>query len=221
MTRRDARRRNVTELRGRLDRRLRRAGQVLRSEQVHQLAGYLDLLSTWNERINLTGLKDLDESIDRLILEPAVAAHHVEPEARLIDIGSGSGSPAIPLKILVPGISLCMVEVKTRKSAFLREVIRHLALDQSSVETRRYEELLAEPDFHESADIVTVRAVRIQSSMLLSLQAFLRNGGQLFLFKGASGLGADLPAPLTLEAEEPLVESLRSRLLRVRKHLPG
>ena len=175
----------------------------------------------WNERINLTALEDVDEAIDRLVLEPVMAARHLPASGSVLDIGSGSGSPAIPLKILVPGISLCMVEAKTRKSAFLREAARHLALTSVRVETCRYEELLAAPEFHESADIVTVRAVRMQASMLLGLQAFLRDGGQMLLFKSAAGLGADPPPPLTLEADEPLVESLRSRLVRVRKRLPA
>jgi 16S rRNA (guanine527-N7)-methyltransferase len=215
-----ARRGSVAELRGRLGRRLKRAGQPLPADQVERLAEYLDLLSTWNERINLTALQDVDEAIDRLILEPVLAARHIAAGAAVLDIGSGSGSPAIPLKVVVPGTSLCMVESKTRKSAFLREAVRQLALTSVRVETCRYEELLAAPDFHESVDVVTVRAVRMQASMLLGLQAFLRDGGQLLLFKGAAGLGAEPPPPLRLEADEPLVESLRSRLVRVRKHLP-
>ncbi len=67
-----------------------------------------------------------------------------------MDVGSGGGSPAIPLKLAVPRLRLTMVEAKARKSAFLREAVRHLGLEQRSVETARYEELLARPDLHEA-----------------------------------------------------------------------
>ena len=111
-----------------------------------------------------------------------------------------------------------MVESKTRKSAFLREAIRQLDLRESFVETRRYEELLALPTLHESMDVVTIRAVRVEAATLMGLQAFLRPGGMLFLFRGSGDGGIDyIPPPLKLEAEDPLVESLRSRLVRIQK----
>ena len=55
-----------------------------------------------------------------------------------------------------------MVEVKTRKAVFLREAVRELALKDAEVETSRFEELLSRPEMHESADIVTIRAVRVE-----------------------------------------------------------
>ena len=113
----------------RLARRASRAGLFLPDELVGSLTSYYELLSRWNRKINLTALDNPDEAIDRLLLEPVVAARHLRaPDLRLMDIGSGGGSPAIPMKLAAPGIGLTMVEVKARKSAFLREAIRHLAL---------------------------------------------------------------------------------------------
>ena len=53
-----------------------------------------------------------------------------------MDVGSGGGSPAIPLKLAAPAVALTMVEVKARKSAFLREAIRQLELDSTSTSKR-------------------------------------------------------------------------------------
>ena len=153
------------------------------AELADALLAYLELLALWNSKINLTALDDPDAAIDRLILEPLLAARHVPEDASVIDIGSGGGSPAIPLKLAAPRIKLWMVESKTRKSAFLREAIRQLDLRESFVETKRYEELLTEPTLHESMDVVTIRAVRVEAATLLGLQAFLRPGGELFLFR--------------------------------------
>lgn len=139
----------------------------------------------------------------------------------MLDIGSGGGSPAIPLKLAVPSIQLLMVESKTRKSAFLREAIRLLALVNATVETARAEDLLTRPELHEALDIVTVRAVRIEQRLLTKVQAFLRLGGRILLFRSAGG--AEVPPlvgpPLVYESTFPLVESLQSRLIVLRKML--
>lgn len=209
---------NNQDRRRRLARRAKRVNLSIPAELADALLAYLELLALWNSKINLTALDDPDAAIDRLILEPLLAARHVPAGASVIDIGSGGGSPAIPLKLAVPRIKLWMVESKTRKSAFLREAIRQLDLRESFVETKRYEELLSSPTHHESMDIVTIRAVRVEAATLLGLQAFLKPGGELFLFRASGDGGIDyIPPPMKLEAEEPLVESLRSRLIRIQK----
>ena len=215
------------EFNQRLQRRARRAGLRVPSPLVESLEQYYRLLERWNERINLTALplKDLsDEAVDRLLIEPLVAARHLPSQrCAIIDIGSGGGSPAIPLKLAAPAVAMRMVESKTRKSAFLREAIRHLELAETVVETARYEELLTRPDLHETHEVVTLRAVRVEGRVLLSLQAFLRPGGLLFLFRGRSG--ADVPAaptpPLMWEATYRIGSPSGSRLVALRKAALG
>jgi 16S rRNA (guanine527-N7)-methyltransferase len=169
-------------------RRLVRAGCTLPAGVVDGLVGYLDLLGRWNRRINLTslGLEPItDEAIDRLLVEPALASRHVLSNERLaIDIGSGGGSPAIPLRLCVPDLRMVLVEVKVRKAAFLREAVRQLALANVEVENRRFEELLARTDLHEGADLVTLRAVRADRRLWTTILAFLRPGGRVFWFGG-------------------------------------
>ena len=129
-------------------------------------------------------------------IEPLIAARHLPAAAATaIDIGSGGGSPAIPLALAAPRLQLRMVESKTRKAVFLREAIRELNLGRASVETSRFEELLARPELHEGLDVVTIRAVRVEQRTLMSLQAFLKPGGQLFLFRGPAGDMSDGVAP--------------------------
>jgi len=192
-------------------------------ELAAQLEAYYRLLAAWNAKINLTGLKLSEASpdaIDRLLIEPVVAARYVPMKAaRMLDVGTGGGSPAIPLALAVPCSSLLMVESKTRKSVFLREVVRTLGLKTAEVVTARFEELLARPDLHETLDLVTVRAVRIESRMLLTLQTFAKPGGQVFLFRGAgtSDPSESVTPPLAWKATYPLIESLRSRLVVLEK----
>ena len=214
------------EFQERLRRRARRAGATIGTLLGERLETYYRLLAAWNEKINLTGLnlgEPTPEALDRLLVEPVVAARHAPPSTqRIIDIGSGGGSPAIPFTLATDSTRLLMVESKTRKSVFLREALRALTLVESEVVSSRFEELLSRPDLHEGHDLLTIRAVRIEPRVLMSLQAFVRPGGQLFLFRGS--VTADLPQtlapPLWWHATYPLLESLRSRLLVLEKRSP-
>ena len=213
-------RRRGAVVRDRIRKRAQRAGLELPGSLTDQLYDYLDLLRRWNERMNLTALDEKDAGLDRLLIEPLVAVQHLPASnGHLIDIGSGAGSPAIPIKLAAPTTSLVMVESKTRKAAFLREACRHLELADVTVEAERHETLLTRPELHEGHDVLTVRAVRMEGRVLRGLQAFVRPGGVMFLFRG--GASADVPAtlepPLSWAATYPLVESLRSRLVVLNK----
>src|SRR5690606_38619474 len=113
-----------------------------------------------------------DAAVDRLLIEPGVAAGYA-PAGPLdvLDIGSGSGAPALPFRLALPEARLVMIESKTRKAVFLREAIRELELADTTVEVARFEELLARPELHEGADLVTIRAVRVEPRTLTGLQA--------------------------------------------------
>ncbi|HEY6362974.1 MAG TPA: 16S rRNA (guanine(527)-N(7))-methyltransferase RsmG [Vicinamibacterales bacterium] len=215
------------EFQHRIGRRARRAGVSVSPELGGRLEMYYRLLTTWNNKINLTGLELADpspETLDRLLIEPLVAARHVPTATtRMLDIGSGGGSPAIPLALSVPSLGLLMVESKTRKSVFLREAIRTLDLAGADVAAARFEELLARPDLHERHDLLTMRAVRTEPRVLMSLQAFVRPGGHFLLFRGPTGsdLAEAVHPPLTWKATYPLIESLRSRLVVLEKRTIG
>ena len=203
------------DVRSRVVRRAAKANLFIPEGLADRLAAYYELLARWNRKINLTSIDGVDEAIDRLLLEPIAASRYVPAEAGLLmDVGSGGGSPAIPLKLAMPRLSLTMVEAKARKSAFLREAVRQLGLSATYVENARYEELLARPELHERHDVVTLRAVRTEARILTSLQAFLAPGGVMLLFRGPGGptTPSSLVPPLEWTGTHPLVESLQSRL---------
>lgn len=209
-------------VREKLGKRLRKSGLNPSPAVVSRLEAYFELLQKWNKKISLTALpvdEAAEEAIDRLIVEPLLAAKHLPSSAAVIDIGSGGGSPAVPMKIFCPGISMRMVESKTRKAAFLREVVRTLDLDKTFVETSRFEELLARPNLHEASDVVTIRAVRTERKTLMALQAFLRPGGRIFLFRSSSmGGEAELVThPLVWEGNHILLPHLSSQLTIFRR----
>jgi 16S rRNA (guanine527-N7)-methyltransferase len=190
----------VRDVGSRIRSRLKRHGVGASDEQVKQLSLFVGLLTKWNRTVNLTALKLeplSDEAIDRLILEPLIAAELVRKlttgTGHLIDLGSGGGSPAIPLKIALPGMRLSMVESKVRKSAFLRELIRQLALMDATVLTARIEELLALPELHESAELLSIRAVRADRGLWQTVSAFVRQGGLVLWFRSGSDQAKGAP----------------------------
>jgi 16S rRNA (guanine527-N7)-methyltransferase len=205
--------RRPSDREARLRRRAKRAGIPLTPDLAGRLLTYLDLLFLWNRKINLTALEPDDEGIDRLVIEPLIAGRFLPSgAASLMDVGSGGGSPAIPMKLANPGLSLRMVESKVRKSAFLREAVRRLELQDVFVETARFEELLARPELHESAEVVTIRAVRVEGATLRALHAFLAPGGLLFWFRSGAEPPKVLPLPFTWLGSHLLIEALGSRL---------
>jgi 16S rRNA (guanine527-N7)-methyltransferase len=177
---------NSSEFRSRLIARAAHARVGLSPSEIDQLEAYFDLLTRWNRTINLTALRlDTVDSgtLDRLLVEPLAAARSVGiGPGRWIDLGSGGGSPAIPLKIVRPGWALTMVEARERKAAFLREAARDLALSGVEVLTARFETLRGRPDLAGLHLLVTVRAVKIDVGVLDLCRWLLAPGGRVFLF---------------------------------------
>ena len=115
---------------------------VVDGEQVICIQQYMKLLQHWNEKLNLTAIRDPLEVLYRHFCESLFAAVAVPVEkGRFADIGSGPGFPGIPLKIIRPELELFLVESNIKKGTFLAEVIRELNLTNTHVLINRYEEL--------------------------------------------------------------------------------
>jgi 16S rRNA (guanine527-N7)-methyltransferase len=185
------------EFRDRLARRARRANAHLTIAMLEPLEIYFRLLTQWNAKINLTALPldvPTDETFDRLLVEPLSAARQV-PDAPDVwfDLGSGGGSPAIPLKIARPALRLTMVESKTRKGAFLREAVRGIGLAHASVESDRFENVGQRAECAGAAALVTVRAVKADSQLFETAGLLLGLNGRLLLFRPSHDAETDPP----------------------------
>src|SRR5438094_1012580 len=111
-------------------------------DQVLQIQQYIKLLLAWNDKINLTAIRDPLEILHRHFCECMFAGSSVPMErGRLADAGTGAGFPGLPLKILRPGLQVFLIESNLKKATFLAEVIRELGLRDAQVIVRRYEEL--------------------------------------------------------------------------------
>jgi 16S rRNA (guanine(527)-N(7))-methyltransferase RsmG len=177
--------------------RLERAQVQVGPDVLRRLCEYFTLLARWNRRINLTSLPlepPQDAAIDRLLVDPLRAVPFIaEGALTWIDIGSGGGSPAVPIKLMRPAARLTMTESRARKAAFLRECIRTLELPSTTVFADRFETTASLPQFAGTFDLVTIRAVRIDEPIAEGVSSVLHEGGDLLLF------GED-PGPLASDA---------------------
>jgi 16S rRNA (guanine527-N7)-methyltransferase len=165
----------------------------LTGDQLRQLITYLELLARWNGRMNLTSLS-LEGfppvSLERLLGEPLRAATHLSTPRQWFDLGSGGGSPALPLSIILGDPQLVMVEARARKVAFLREACRVLGLKNARAVGDRIEALVDKAPLA-IADLVTIRAVKIDKSIAATVDHLVSPGGRIVIF----GQVATAPLP--------------------------
>ncbi len=96
-------------------------------EQAAQLEAHFELLTRWNQTLNLTRIRDRAEAIERLYNESLLVARHLPSGSlRIADIGSGAGFPGFPVAVVRPECSVTLIESHRRKAVFLREASRKL-----------------------------------------------------------------------------------------------
>jgi 16S rRNA (guanine527-N7)-methyltransferase len=94
---------------------------------------FFQSLLSWNQRINLTGARDLEQLVGEHLVDSLALVRLVPQGASLVDVGSGGGLPAIPFSLLRPDCKVSLVEPRGKRIAFLRTVVRELALGNISV----------------------------------------------------------------------------------------
>jgi 16S rRNA (guanine527-N7)-methyltransferase len=181
-------------------------------DQALQIQRYIKILLTWNDKVNLTTIRDPLEILHRHFCESMFAGISVPIEGgRLADAGTGAGFPGLPLKILRPGLQVFLIESNLKKATFLAEVIRDLGLRDAQVVVRRYEELgeeLAPQDF------VCARAVGEYAKLLDWARSDRLVAKQVVLWIGANDV-PEIRSRLDWDWREPipLPNSLRRLLL--------
>ena len=181
-------------------------------EQVLQIQQYIKILLMWNEKVNLTAIRDPLEILYRHFCESMYAAEAIPlKNGRLADAGSGGGFPGLPLKIIRPDLQVFLVESNIKKVTFLAEVIRELGLKGAQVLARRYEELGEEVA---PLDYVCSRALGEFPAFLEWARSEQIAAKQVILWIGARDL-AEIQKIRTWEWGEPIrvPHSLRRLLL--------
>ena len=158
-------------------------GVKLNSEQIDKFKKYADLLIDFNAKFNLTAITERSEIYLKHFLDSALGVDKVCGQT-LIDIGSGGGFPAIPLKIMNDELKVTMVEATGKKCEFLKTVVSELGLKNVNVVNARAEDLAKDNNYRESFDVVTARAVARLNTLCEYCMPFAKVGGSFVAFKG-------------------------------------
>jgi 16S rRNA (guanine527-N7)-methyltransferase len=164
-------------------------GVHLTGRQVVALITFENELLAWNEKFNLTAIRDTEGIRTKHFLDSfsCTLAWKENPPKRLIDVGTGAGFPGIPLKILYPSMELTLVESVGKKASFCRHAVEILKLEAVEVLTARAEEVGQMPARRESYDWAVARAVAHLPVLSEYLLPLVQVGGRMLAQKGHSG----------------------------------
>jgi 16S rRNA (guanine527-N7)-methyltransferase len=195
-------------------------GMRLTPRQITAFERYEEELLAWNEKFNLTAIRDRESIRTKHFLDSLsslLVMREIQPN-RLVDVGTGAGFPGIPLKIALPAMQLTLVESVGKKADFCRHLVETLGLERVEVVACRAEEIgqARERNEHrERYDWAVARAVASLPVLSEFLLPLVRIGGCMLAQKGESG-------PSEAQASEKAFRLLGGRLRTVQKiNLPA
>ena len=202
-----------------------RLGVPLSDPQIELLLTYLSELTRWNEKINLTGIRQEGEIVIKHFLDSLTPLTILAPSEgeKWIDVGTGAGFPGLPLKIARPSLQMTLVEVVEKKASFLHHMVGLLNLAEVTIVQDRVERIVPTlgPDWEGRFDLLMTRAVA-PDLILEKGSRLVRSGGRILFFqaraeetdwrerlKGRPGIGLERIAQMTL----PFTREPRSLIL--------
>jgi 16S rRNA (guanine527-N7)-methyltransferase len=189
----------------------------LTEQQVVSLSKYEGELLEWNQKFNLTAIRDVESIRTKHFLDSfsCVLAWREALPHHLIDVGTGAGFPSIPLKILYPNLRLTLVESVGKKARFCRHIVDVLGLENVNVIHARAEDVGQDARHREKYDWAVGRAVANLNVLSEYLLPLIKVGGNMLAQKGESG-------HTEAQSSEKAMKLLGGKLKQlIPVHLPG
>jgi 16S rRNA (guanine527-N7)-methyltransferase len=158
----------------------------LTARQVMSLITYEKELLEWNQKFNLTAIRDAESIRVKHFLDSysCVSAWQANPPLRLIDVGTGAGFPGLPLKIVYPQMHVTLVESVGKKAMFCQHIVSKLGLENIDVIKTRAEDIGQDKNHRESYDVAVARAVANLNILSEYLLPLVKVGGMMLAQKG-------------------------------------
>jgi 16S rRNA (guanine(527)-N(7))-methyltransferase RsmG len=156
-----------------------------------EMEKFLDLLRSRNRVVNLVSRVSMDRVVELQVIPSLAGLLVLEPGSarRVLDIGSGGGFPAIPLKILRPSIRLDLVEATQKKARFLSDCMEKMGFDDARVHACRIEKPSLELRDRAPFDVAFARAVGQEDIVSRSVRPLLEFGAPLWTFSSGARSG--------------------------------
>lgn len=167
------------------------------SKDNEKVKKYLSFLEEVNSKTNLVSPNDIEFLYERHFLDSLALEFLIKDTNKVLDIGSGGGFPAIPLKIVLPNLEITCVESRVRKTLFLKRVSKKINFENFEVITERVENI--ESSNNNSYDIITSRATDSTENIIKMGLPFIKKSGKFILFKAN---GTQIPSIINLKSKE-------------------
>lgn len=161
-------------------------GITLSQEQIENYEKYYELLIEWNNKFNLTSITEKKDVVIKHFLDSVLCYKLIKDGSSIVDVGTGAGFPALPLKILNPTLKVTLVDSLNKRVVFLNEVVKALNLKDVTCIHSRAEDF-AHTKQRESFDYCVARAVARLDTLSEYCLPMVRVGGHFIALKGEDG----------------------------------
>lgn len=145
---------------------------------------FMKLLLEWNEKINVTAIKDEEEFIVKHFVDSLTISGFVGNNKKIIDVGTGGGFPGMPLKLFNNSLNITLIDSVNKKISVLSDIIKKMNLENIEALHMRAEDLARDKNYREMFDIATSRAVSNMSTLVEYLIPFVKVDGFIYCMKG-------------------------------------
>lgn len=182
----------------------------LNSEKIDKFNKYMELVLDWNNKINLTAIKNEDEFVLKHFIDSLTVKDLIKDGSKVIDVGTGAGFPGIPLKIYNDSLNITLLDSLNKRVNFLDLVIKELNLNNISAIHGRAEDIAHLSNYRENFDVAISRAVAQLNVLVEYLLPFIKVGGICICMKG-------LNASEEIENSKRAIELLGGKIESVNK----
>ncbi len=162
-------------------------GIEVSEEQADLFAVHAREMVRWNKNTNLTSVTAPYEMAVKHYLDSIAAVPFIKPVTSLLDVGSGGGFPGIPLKIMLPSLSVTLLDARRKRVSFLQHVMRSLGLADVKVLHDRLEQVADLLPSKSGFDVIVSRAFAELEHFAMHAVPLLNPDGCLVAYKGKKG----------------------------------
>lgn len=165
-----------------------KVGLQFNEKKYEQFMKYKALIKEWNEKVNLTAIKEDEQIIKKHFIDSMKVFEFegLKSAKNVIDIGTGGGFPGIPMKIIKPEINIVLLDSLNKRINFLNEVIKDLQLEKIKAIHGRAEDFAQDRQYREKFDVAVSRAVANLTVLSEYCLPYVKVGGYFVAMKGPS-----------------------------------